>query len=111
MECKFMIGQKVTRIFNNPWHMPDGITVAPDYITPKFGAIYTITSIHIVNDSKLPKSWSTVFLCFAEFPSIYQFDFQCFKPVNEHKTDISNLKKLLIPTVKEVRRVKEKTPV
>jgi hypothetical protein len=108
MECKFVVGQKVVCIDDGEWFDTDGnLETTPK---PQVGSVYTISNILLVDRDRVfvPKSWSSVFIALKEFqPTHEMYDHTSFKPVDEHKTDISIFQKLLTPASKEVRRVKE----
>jgi hypothetical protein len=95
MKYKFVVGQKVVCINDKPWKDGNGeVTVGPD---PVFNEIYTIEDIV---DGYLVRffidSTADIFLKLKEFKCNY--DARYFKPLEEKKTDISDLKKLLIPS-------------
>jgi hypothetical protein len=87
------IGQKVTQTRELRW------TAISGEITPKFGIVYTVRTIHEVN--------GTIYLRFYEFknePRKYidtdaemAFAARWFRPVVDRPTDISIFKKALEP--------------
>ena len=110
MKCKFEAGQKVVCVFNGNFPEWKGIFYYSLVEELEIGKIYTVTSVGIFNNFWWSLNDGNYFgVTLKEFGN-YQFLARRFKPLEEKKTDISVLKKLLIPVSKEIvkrKRVKE----
>jgi hypothetical protein len=97
----FRIGQKVVCIYEGPWYFT--VTGQSGYVhydrpCPIFKAIYTISGFDIY-DGILLREIDHEMTYADGSPCGWRYD--CFRPVNERKTDISIFTKMLTP--KKVR--------
>lgn len=100
MECPFVVGDKVTMVWDEPWHDGDG-TPAPDFLNlPVFGVVYTVSWVGLDPAGVV----AIRLLEIKNKPHMTNFglwELSCspynFRKVLERKTDISVFTELLIP--------------
>jgi hypothetical protein len=93
MECKFIVGQKVTlkrALSGHGIPSPNG--------DPELGKVYAIAELHF------SKEHNTTYLRFAEFYLAYWYDL--FKPVHSTEAGMTILRGLLKTYTKELETIK-----